>query len=283
MTAFLAIVAGLAGGVAGYFLGFLLYISIATALGVPDREGGLAMGAAFVVGPLGALAGIILCATLVLISRRPKTTSHDEDRSGSDTSLNVGSEQPAANPQQVADEDLLDPTRDRTKESYLGQIVLTIVLIAAGLGGVGYYVFYEPPAPIFGLNVSKPVVEFEFRVPTASMAGNTDFMPWAQLDTHKTSLNADRLKSRVTGNETVFSGRITLQYRVKKRILRLWLTRKSAYVFDLPFDAIPIAEPALSSWRRVDRIEYRDKDLTDIKPVKKPFFVRTRVVWPGGN
>lgn len=66
MTYLLALIAGIAGAVAGYFLGATLGFGVAGALGVSDFEGGRGMLAAFVLGPAGGLAGLILSAWLVI-------------------------------------------------------------------------------------------------------------------------------------------------------------------------------------------------------------------------
>ncbi|MEX0344519.1 MAG: hypothetical protein AB3N20_06320 [Rhizobiaceae bacterium] len=72
MTIILAILAGIAGAAAGWFASSLLYYAIALGLGASDMEGGLAMGAVFAIGPLGAVLGAVAGAGFVIYSRRGK-------------------------------------------------------------------------------------------------------------------------------------------------------------------------------------------------------------------
>ncbi len=72
MTIIFAILAAIAGAAAGWFVSSLLYYAIALGLGASDMEGGLAMGAVFAIGPLGAILGAVAGAGIVIYSRRGK-------------------------------------------------------------------------------------------------------------------------------------------------------------------------------------------------------------------
>lgn len=72
MTIILAILAAIAGAAAGWFAASLLSYAVALGLGASDMEGGLAMGAVFAIGPLGAVLGAVAGAGIVIYSRRGK-------------------------------------------------------------------------------------------------------------------------------------------------------------------------------------------------------------------
>ncbi len=70
MTILYAVIAAIAGAAAGWFGSALLFMAIMLAVGESDREGALAMGAFFSVGPIGAAAGALIGAGLVIYIRR---------------------------------------------------------------------------------------------------------------------------------------------------------------------------------------------------------------------
>lgn len=75
MTVIYALVAALFGAAAGWFASSFLFYVIAVALGASEREGALAMGAVFGVGPVGAIVGAVAGAGLVIYLRRGKQSS----------------------------------------------------------------------------------------------------------------------------------------------------------------------------------------------------------------
>ncbi len=58
MTIFLALIGAIAGFVAGFIMAAAIALSVAGAMGVSDFEGGRAMMAMFVFGPVGGIAGL---------------------------------------------------------------------------------------------------------------------------------------------------------------------------------------------------------------------------------
>ena len=69
MLKFFAVSGAFVGGlIAGWSAAMLGYIIATNALGVIDRDGGMAMGVAFTLGPLlGLITGIVLA---ILVARR---------------------------------------------------------------------------------------------------------------------------------------------------------------------------------------------------------------------
>jgi hypothetical protein len=66
MTYLLAVLAGIAGAVTGYFLGAAIGIGIAPLLGISSFEGASGYFAAFATGPAGTILGLVLGPWLVL-------------------------------------------------------------------------------------------------------------------------------------------------------------------------------------------------------------------------
>ena len=66
MTYLLAPIAGIVGAASGWLLAAVVGDQVAAAMGVSTFEGGRGMLAAFVIGPIGGLAGLVLGVWLVL-------------------------------------------------------------------------------------------------------------------------------------------------------------------------------------------------------------------------
>lgn len=140
MRFILGILTGLLGMLAGWAgLAFLVVV-----LGGPDRDGGLAMGAFFNIGPIGGVAGFI--AGVLLFVRK-----------------GIKREKPAL-PAQGAPEAVLDhqPTPAPTRISRPFAVV--ILTVAGVLVGLGWYEFIRSPYLTHGAD-AEMTLSMQFRLP----------------------------------------------------------------------------------------------------------------------
>lgn len=240
MTAFLASLAGLFGAVLGYGLATALSYPILVAVEGRDMEGGLAMGAALVIGPIGAITGAVLGVWLVLRARRDR------------------------------------PGESLGKQGLVAFGVM--VALFAGLYGYLFHEPAAPsfgahePKPILAFELRVPagaVLDDGTFVPWAQVATYNTFI--------RTS---GRMTMRRDGDTAYFTAKVPLYFKIDTRRLEVWLGRHTLYGFDLPIAKVPAAEARFGDWRRVNRIEYRREGRTVTDPPDAAFFIRTRVIWP---
>lgn len=203
---------GILGALAGWFSLAMLVIALAG----HDQDGGIAMGAFFQIGPVGAVIGFILGA-LVFIKLGQKRVS----------------------------------TEDRTQRRRAAPLyALVVVGIAAMLSYWGWYTFIRSPYLTHGFmtltmqfklppDAEVPAASDDVHINIYEGSGQTDviFLPnWLRKD----------------GGASIITATATLSMKTQDRVISLEMPGVAVerWILDLPYDPDPT--PAASLWRMPD-------------------------------
>lgn len=191
----LGIAAGVIGTVGGYIGGLAAF----DFLGLANRQDPIMSGmlALFVVCPIGAVAGAVLCTKLVASLRRKGPTAEGAGDDGAAGDVGVA----------------------KNSAKALG-IVVAVVLVAGGL-----YAWYAiaTATPWLNPNASDPLLLFEVRLAKgATMPANASdirFDLQTDLNTMFGTVRAD--KFRLDGERPVLAGEVELSFRTRNRELEM--------------------------------------------------------------
>jgi MFS family permease len=214
---------GFLSGALGLLAGWFGLAAIVIGLAGPDRDGGIAMGAFFNIGPIGGVVGFV-CGVLLFIKSglvSQATPSSEPERS--DTA-------PAA-------------TRTRVSPAFA-------VVVLALAGGLGWWAWYELiRSPYLSHGYMK--LELQFRLPPG-MA-----LPPEATDAHivveEGQQYADVLLGRswhgTDGDRRVILASTTLSRKTSRRVVSLELpgVPEQTWQLDLPSDPDPTS--GYSPWR----------------------------------
>lgn len=218
MRVILGLLSALLGALAGWFALAALVIALAG----PDRDGGIAMGAFFVIGPIGGVVGLI--AGIWLFVRFGLVRN--------------------ATPQPPAETS--DATPHRTTR-LSAPFAVTVLLIATILGYCGWYEFIRSP----NLSHGFMTLQIEFRLP----AGMT--LPDKEEDVHIEVEEATGYANAMLpahwrahdGDRKAIIASVLLVYKTRHRAVSLTLpdVPTQRWPVDLPSDPDPT--PGYSPWR----------------------------------
>ena len=265
------------GGIVGYFFTAIVYYLAATAIEGGDFEGGIAIGSALVVGPIGAVlgAGIGLFAGLKRFKRHPPGNASQGQNSINpqppdfESGIQNSTEQPGGEGRSARSNGFLD-----------GQAIAAIAGVGLIMLAVWFFLLREETVPKFPQFGPRPTAYFEVKVPKASIREADDFQVRAELASVNNVLRIyERMQRWEEGDAIILSGRIKLINKTADRNLRVWLSRDAVHVFELGLQKQPVEQAEFSPWRRVSRIEYRRQGVTDILPADADFYIRTRARW----
>jgi hypothetical protein len=214
---------GFLSGVLGLLAGWFGLAFLVVGVSEPDRDGGLAMGAFFNIGPIGGLigfvAGVLLFARIGIVSKAASP--------------------PDAQPAGAA------PAAARTRVSPI--YAAAILLIAAGLGWWAWYELIRSPYLTHGFMPLK----LQFRLPPG-MA-----LPPEVTDVHITVEEGRQYAEAMfgpawhgtDGDRRVILASATLSMKTSRRLVSLELpgVPEQTWVVDLPGDPDPM--PGYSPWR----------------------------------
>ena len=239
MTAILAILGAIVGGLVGAVTAFFGYSVIAELIGVPDFEGARSVGAALVIAPVGAIVGAILGCFAVLRLRREKTGG------------------------------LL---------SQQGLIAAGVVL-ASVAGLYLYFFWQPPaplfsalrPKPVLNYEIRVPAKQID--------AENIEDIKVVLRTHRAFLVQNGKVEHYTEGDNVVLSAQHTMYYRVSDRALEMWLAPEKLLIFNLPIPEIPEPSDTYSDWRRVDHVRrhYHGEDIEVAGGYD--IFIRTKVRW----
>jgi hypothetical protein len=218
-------VIGLLSGVIGLLAGWSGLAALVLALSGPDRDGGLAMGAFFNIGPIGGLvgfaAGVLLFIKMGTVSRG--TSAPDAERSETAPA-------PA-------------PTRTRVSPAF----AIAVLALAGGIAWWAWYEFIRSPYLTHGFMT----LQLQFRLPSG-MA-----LPPDASDVHIAVEEGQQgtdvlLGSRwrgTDGDHRVILASASLSRKTSRRVVSLQLpgVAEQTWQLDLPSDPDPT--PGYSPWR----------------------------------
>jgi hypothetical protein len=213
---------GFLSGVLGMLAGWVGLAALVIGIAGPDRDGGIAMGAFFNIGPIGAffgfIAGVVLFIKLGLVRK----------------SATPDAAQPAA---------AAVPAQRRVSSIFAG----VILALTAGLGWWGWYEFIRSPYLTHGYMT----LELQFRLP-AGMA-----LPPDKADVHivmeegqqQTSVLLGRMWHGTDGDRRAILASAELSMKTSRRVVRLEFPGdpEQTWRLDLPTDPDPT--PGFSPWQ----------------------------------
>lgn len=214
---------GFQSGVLGLLAGWSGLAVLVIGLTGPDRDGGIAMGAFFNIGPIGGfigfVAGVWLFVKLGLVTQ--ETSSPDAEQSDA------------------------APAPARTRVSPI--FAVAVLVLTGGLVWWGWYELIRSPYLTHGYMT----LELQFRLP-AGMA-----LPPNAADVHiaveegqqGTDVMLGRLWHGTDGDHRVILAHATLSRKTSRRVVKLELpgVPEQTWQLDLPSDPDPT--PGYSPWR----------------------------------
>lgn len=216
------IILGLLSGLLGALAGWSALAALVIMLAGPDRDGGIAMGAFFNIGPIGGVAGLI--AGIWLFTRIGLVRTD------------------AASP--VAETSDAAP-RSGTRLSL--PFTVTVLLVTAGLAWWGWYEFIRSPYLSHGFMT----LELQFRFPAgASLPDNKDDVRIEVEEAQGFAIAGPAVNWRAhDGDRVAIIASASLMYKTRHRAVRLTLPDMPAqsWPIDLPSDPDPT--PGYSPWR----------------------------------
>lgn len=214
---------GFLSGVLGMLAGWSGLAFLVVALAGPDRDGGIAMGAFFNIGPIGGVVGFIAGVLLFIkIGVIPQAVTS-----------------PDAEPLDAA----TAPARTR-----VSPIFAVVVLVLAG--GLSWWAWYELIRSPY-LTRGYMTLELQFRLPTG-MA-----LPSDAADVHITVYEGQRYTEVTLGpawhgtdeGRRVILSHATLSMKTSRRVVTLELPGNAAQTWQLDLASDPGPTRGYSPWR----------------------------------
>ena len=215
-------VLGLLSGLLGMLAGWFALASLVISLSGPDRDGGIAMGAFFLIGPIGGLVGFVIGVWLFI--RRGIVR-------GRDAALRDTTARPA-----------------RTRISRPFAVV--ILGLAGGLAWWGWYELIRSPYLTHGFMT----LELQFKLPSGSPlppdAGDVRIGVWE--GDRRIDVPLGELWHGHEGDRQVILARATLSMKTSGRTVFLELPDLSQQTWRLDLSSDPDPTPGYSPWRLPD-------------------------------
>jgi len=214
---------GLLSGVLGMLAGWVGLAACVIALAGPDRDGGIAMGAFFNIGPVGGLVGFV-AGVLLFIKLGQVSQSKPAPEPGANGAA---------------------PALARTRVS---PIFATLVLvITAGLGWWGWYEFIRSPYLTHGFMT----LQLQFRLPpgVALPAEASDVRLTVEEGGQTAEVNLGRRWRGSDGDRRVILASASLMRKTNQRIVTLELPGAPEQTWRLELSSDPDPTPGYSSWR----------------------------------
>jgi MFS family permease len=214
------IILGFLSGLLGALAGWAGLAALVVMLAGPDRDGGIAMGAFFNIGPIGGVVGLIAGVWLFVrfgLVRAPQPAAETVD----------AAPQPASR--------LSFP------------FAVTVVLIVAVLGWWGWYEFIRSP----NLSHGFMTLQVEFRLPAGMSLPDKE--EDVQIQVEEASGYADAMLPpnwrAHDGDRRAIIATVSLMYKTRHRAVSLTLpdVPTQRWPIDLPSDPDPT--PGFSPWR----------------------------------
>jgi hypothetical protein len=245
---------GFLSGVLGLLAGWSGLAALVMGLAGPDRDGGVAMGAFFNIGPIGGLAGFVAGVMLFIKFGIVSQGSPPSGAEPSDTQPS-GTAQPDTAPPDTVPPDTVQsdtvqsrtaPAAARTRVSPV--FAVAVLAITSGLGWWGWYEFIRSPYLTHGFMK----LELQFKLPPG-MA-----LPGEATDVHITVAEGQQTADVLlgpswhgtVGDRRVILASATLDRKTSRRVVSLSLpgvAQLQSWQLDLATDPDPT--PGYSPWR----------------------------------
>ncbi|MGY8636103.1 hypothetical protein RAD15_26890 [Bradyrhizobium sp. 14AA] len=213
---------GLLSALLGMLAGWSALAALVIALAGPDRDGGIAMGAFFNIGPIGGIAGLIAGIWLFM---RFGLVRH-------------AAPQPAAETSDA-------PPRRATRLSL--PFAIPVLLIAAGLAWWGWYELIRSP----NLSHGFMTLQVEFRLPAGMTLPDKEADVQIEVEEAQGYANAMLPANwrAHDGDRRAIIATASLMYKTRHRAVSLTLpgVPTQRWSIDLPSDPDPT--PGFSPWR----------------------------------
>lgn len=204
------------GGVVGAIVGFAAAILLAELAGFGNRADPIASGllALFGIGPVGAIAGLVLGTKLAMLVPQ-------SEHSGG------------------------------LARNSLKSFAALVVLCAAA--GATYYVYAVNTAtPWLNPNAANPQLEFEVRLPGGMPlpARTDDITIELQTDVNTMPAESARTRIRSDGNQAVIASQVDLAFRTAHRQLQVKVKGQPDRLYTIKLSAKAPHTPHLGAWQR---------------------------------
>ena len=216
------IILGVLSGLLGALAGWSALAALVVMLARPDRDGGIAMGAFFDIGPIGGLVGLVAGVWLFMRFGLVRNASPA-----------LAGEIPDA------------AARGAIRLSF--PFAITVLLIVAGLGYWGWYELIRSP----DLSHGFMTLQIEFRLPV----GMT--LPDKEEDVHIEVEEASGYANPMLppnwrahdGDRKAIISTVTLMYKTRHRAVSLTLPGVPTQHWSIDFPSDPDPTPGFSPWR----------------------------------
>lgn len=228
---FMRFIIGFLSGVLGLLAGWAGLAAIVVALGGPDRDGGIAMGAVFNIGPIGGLIGFVAGVLLFIKIGQASQGASSPDVEWSDAAPAPAS---AAAPPPLA----------RTRVSPAFAVV--VLMITGGLAWWGWYELIRSPYLTHGFMT----LELQFRLPPGmALPDATDVHIAVEEGQQHAEVMLGPRWHGTDGDRRVILASATLSRKTSRRVVSLELpgVPEQTWQLDLPSDPDPT--PGYSPWR----------------------------------
>jgi hypothetical protein len=128
--------------------------------------------------------------------------------------------------------------------------------VAAVLGLVAFvvYDFRHAALAYLGINLTKPAVEFEIRLPKAALSAVSQTQVELHTDRNQTLAKLQDIRSSDADGRTVLTGSVALKYRTRDRVVILHLPGQAECEFKLRLAASPTPSDQFGPWHLADRV-----------------------------
>jgi hypothetical protein len=225
------IILGFLSGVVGMLAGWSGLAFLVISLAGPDRDGGLAMGAFFNIGPLGALigfgVGVWLFVKFGLVARAGSSPVAP--------SSGLGSASPP--------EGLLAPATTGISRPFA-------VLVLAIVGGLAWWAWYEfIRSPYLTHGYMTLALQFRLPVEMEPPAQSTD----VQIVLHEGSHQWPAYMREVgwrghEGGRAVILASVTMSYKTSRRLITLSMPGAPSQSWTLDLSSDPDPTPGYTAW-----------------------------------
>ena len=230
------VILGFFSGVVGMLAGWAGLAFLVVALAGPDRDGGVAMGAFFTIGPIGAVIGLVVGILLFVkfgLVPRPAASSPQ-------LPLEAAQEEPARAPPSSV---VATPGTRRISRPFAA-----VLLVMVGtLAWWGWYEFIRSPYLTHGYMT----LALQFRLPenVAAPADTKDVQILLDEGGNfwPAQLNENGWRGH-QGGRLVILATVSMSYKARRRIVTLSMpgVPSQAWILDLPSDPEPT--PGYTDW-----------------------------------
>jgi hypothetical protein len=214
---------GFLSGVLGLLAGWFALAALVVGLAGPDRDGGIAMGAVFNIGPIGGLigfvAGVLLFIKIGTVAQG--AASADAERSGA---------APA-------------PPRTRVSRTF----AVAVLVLTGGLAWWAWYELIRSPYLTHGFMT----LELQFRLPPgmALPPDATDVHIAVEEGQQHAGVMLGARWHGTDGDRRVILASATLSRKTSRRVVNLELPGVPEQIWQLDLPSDPDPTPGYSSWR----------------------------------